>query len=247
MKIPMPGNEEKELAIQNIVAAGMPEQQGVWYNSAKLIRQVGLRHIVFGIWDCIFLATVITVTVVGMLFLSQHLMMTAGAMALFAISPLFYGLLYNLSAWKEIQSGTAELLKTCHFSMRQLTVVRMLCFGGVGCLFNIIPIALLWNISDGVYMFTQLLGISLCSLLLYAVLTMATMMHRKTIRYPILAPALWGITILFLACFGESANAILFSLPQIVVWVILAALIAVFIWELRSYLYAAKKGVYLYA
>lgn len=247
MKIPMPGNEEKELTIQNIVAAGMPEQQGIWHNSAKLIRQVGLRHIVFGIWDCIFLATVITVTVVGMLFLSQNLMVTAGATVLFAISPLFYGLMYNISAWKEIQSGTAELLKTCRFSLRQLTVVRMLCFGGAGCLFNIVPITLIWNVGDGVYLFTQLLGLSLCSLFLYAVLTMATMMNRKTIRYPFIAPTLWGITILLLACFAEGANAILFSLPQIAVWVILAALIAVFIWELRSYLYAAKKGVHLYA
>ena len=128
--IPYPAGDDKEKSIKLIVASGMPEQQRLSAALPKIYRYIGFRGLFFGVGECVFL-TVVASILLWLSLLSTINDNTTFLYAIFMASPFMYAALHLLTTWKEIMSGTYEYMMSCRCSLRQLTVLRMLVFGGV--------------------------------------------------------------------------------------------------------------------
>jgi hypothetical protein len=247
MSIVPPAPDEKRRAIEAIVEAGMPKPRSLGQAVRELVCHIGLRRLFFGLEDCIFLAVIVAAAAVLMFVNAGQALKTEGCALMFLLSPLLYIVLFYFTAFKESQSGTLEIVRSCKFSLRQLTAVRMLCFGGIGVLFDLVIAAALWVVSDGTYLFLGLIGLSLAALFLYAVLTMALLLLRKLPFLHHAAPVVWIILALFILPAGERTDAFLLNLPQAAVWFMLALFLVIYLAEIYAFLFLTPKGVKDYA
>ena len=189
MEIPMPTPKEKERAVAEILAA-CPRRPWLWRELEETFRAVGLKNLFFGTGDCLFLALLVLLLC---LFPAARLTVELGAAGpvLFFLSPALYAALVLLTAWKEQQSGTLELLGVARISLRMLAALRMLCFGGASVAVCV-PISLtVWQLSNGALSLGWALSLSLSSLFLYGALSLFC---QRMGGWPGLlgAPCAWG-------------------------------------------------------
>ena len=128
MEIPMPTPEEKERAVAEILAA-CPRRPWLWRELEETFRAVGLKNLFFGTGDCLFLGAAGAAPLPVSCGPSDSGAWCSRSSPLF-LSPALYAALVLLTAWKEQQSGTLELLGVARISLRMLAALRMLCFGG---------------------------------------------------------------------------------------------------------------------
>ncbi len=207
--VEFPSDEEREASIRRIVAAGLPVPRTLRQAVPELIRTVGIRNLFFGVEDCVFLAALLTVLVsAGVVFCvaSQPEMLTV---LLFIVSPLFYMALHLLTIWKEVMARTYELLMTCRCSLKQLTTVRMLIFGGMSlCCSTALGggLSCLW--PDGPRLL-RLFSISFAALFLFAGLSLLAERRWPAPLSGLLVPAVWMALGLSLLLLGERARQLL--------------------------------------
>ena len=170
-KIPMPTEAEKNAAVSQILDAGLPARPGLLHALSETLQAVGFRTLFFGEADCLFLSA---------LFLTLCLLPAAATAAqqgpvgpaLFLLSPALYAALHLLTAWKEVQSGTLEWRQTCRISLRVITALRMLVFGGASVLLCVPANLLLWCLAGGKMPFSWMVALSVSGVCLYGVLSL---------------------------------------------------------------------------
>jgi len=237
-KIPMPAPEERDRAVQAILDAALPELEARRWGSG-----VPLSALFFGVGDCLFLACL--TAGLGLFPLMGAARELPLAALLFLCSPCLYALLQGLTSWKERMSGTLEWRQTCRVSLRSLTALRMLAFGGASTVVCVPVNALLWQMSGQRLGLGWMLGVSFSSLFLYAALSLACQRLRSRLA-PGAAPLVW-LAAGSVPLLSQRSAMFLERVPALVFLLIAAGGLTVWLLELRSYLSRSVEGGALHA
>ena len=246
-KVDFPSLQEREASIRQIVAAGLPAPRRMWKAVPELVRTLGIRNLFFGVEDCVFLAVLLSVLVsAGVLsFAASRPSMLA--VLLFIFSPLFYMALHLLTVWKEVMAHTYELLMACRCSLRQLTAVRMLIFGGMSLCFSMaLSGCLSWWQSDGPGLL-RLCSISFASLFLFACLSLAAERKWPAPVSCLPVPAAWVLLGVSLLLLGERAEALLGGIFTMAFALAGGGGAALYFLMLKHYYFTLREGAIAYA
>lgn len=243
-EIPMPTEAEKNAAVAQILDAGLPARPGLLQGLAETLQMVGVRTLLFGEADCLFLSA---------LFLVLCLLPAAATAAqqgpvgpvLFLLSPALYAALHLLTAWKEAQSGTLEWRQTCRVSLRTMTALRMLVFGGASVLLCVPANLLLWYLADGKMPFFWMVALSVSGVCLYGVLSLYCLRLRG-IAGLLTAPAAWAV-LGIVPLLWERAARWLNSVPTALFCLLAAAALTLYFMELRRFCWRCAEGGTTYA
>lgn len=246
MSIQMPNEEEKNNSVRFILQEGLPPRKHLQAQSWELIRAIGLRNLFWGTWDCVFLALLGSITL-GLFFAipsAKHQPLLP--LGLLLVSPAAYGLLHFLTMWKERQLGLYEIKMTCHYTLIELTALRMAFFGGASALVDVAFVLCVRQQEEIVLSFFQMLGISLSALFLYGTATLFSLFHIKG-RYQWLLPAGWCAACIAPAVFHADILGLLMKIPNGVALVAACMAAVLFLAESEHYLSKPKKGGIYYA
>lgn len=243
-RIPMPTEAEKARAIGAILEAGLSQAVKPGLRPGQMLCGLPLSALFFGVGDCLFLAALLTALCLIPAAAAVSLRASLAAL-LFLLSPLLYASLQLLTMWKDAASGTLEWKQTCRVSLRKLTALRMLLFGGAN-LAGCVPMnVLLWSVSGRQLTLPWMLGLSFASLFLYAGLSLLFQRLRR--RGALLAaPLLWGLLGLFLLCCPRAA-ALLPRVPAAALFLLAAAGLAFCLRELNRHIQYPREGGIPYA
>ncbi len=191
MKVDVPDTEEKEERIAQIIAQSVREPQRLGSALWSLWSAVGFRGICFGVWDCMLLAFLLD----GILWAAVY--QTAGknphllSLLLFLMSPVLYAMLHLLTVWKERMAGMYQTLMVCKMSLRQMTVLRLILFGGISVIF--LSSIHVWAAGAGENLSVlRMLSLSVSALFFYAWIQLLLEWKWQN-RYAYgAAPAMWG-------------------------------------------------------
>ncbi|BDR54912.1 hypothetical protein KIMH_10230 [Bombiscardovia apis] len=167
---------ERREAISGIVRKGLPRRRGLMGTVLEMSHTLGFKNLLFGVWDCAFLGLLLGLLIwsalLGLLQQSagrgSSWYMPALSVLVFTLSPLSYQAMQLLVVWKERSFNTAYLLQTCRWSLRQISSVRMLCFGLLSTVASALTSAALEVMTGGALPWLKVMGISFASLFLYA-------------------------------------------------------------------------------
>ena len=243
-EIPMPTAAEKNAALTRILDAGLPVQSGLRYTLRETLQALGWRILFFGEADCLFLSA---------LFVLFCLLPAAAAAArqgplgpvLFLLSPALYAALHLLTAWKEAQSGTLEWRQTCRISLRTMTALRMLIFGGASVLVCVPANGLLWYLASGKVPLSWMVALSVSSLCLYGALSLYCLRLRGMAGL-LTAPAVWTV-LGIIPLLWERAARWLNEVPTVLFCLLAAASLALYFAELRRFCRRPAEGGSVYA
>ncbi len=218
---------ERDAAVGRILDAALPEPARPLSRLCEIARAVTPGMLVFGVEDCVFVATV------SALFALVPAGWAAGlpeqvAVALFIVAPVFYVLVQALCTWKDVESGTMAWRSACRVTPRELDALRMLAFGAAAVVVCVPIAAFMWVASARVASFEWMLSVSCASLSVYAAMALALMRlfsrmrvrragrgSRAGVALPIVAPpAVWLGGCAALAMDPEFGNVVL-SVPAV--------------------------------
>ncbi len=243
MHIQMPSEAEKRRSIQFILDEGMPQKEPLHRVISRLIHTIGLRNLFWGTWDCIFLALLGGLTLVILFVIPSAVQTQLLPLGLLLISPAVYGLLHGLTVWKERQVGLYELKLTCCYTLKELTALRMVFFGGGSVLLDVLFVLCLRQ-TGTVLSFLQMLGISLSALFLYGTATLLVFAHSKS-QWSV--PAVWcGLCVAPLVLRVDLLEWLL-RIPAAVAMVVAGLSVLLFFAQLEHYLSANHEGGVSYA
>lgn len=242
MSIMMPSKEEKEQSINTILELGMEPSKPKKSNVLVLLKKIGIKNLFFGIGDGVFLAFVCAIVLAMIFMLPVRGNMNIRYMGLFFISPFFYLMLNGVSAWKERQNGTYEIKMACHYTLRELTALRMIFFS-VLCIVPdvIVCVGICCYTKEGVELL-QLIGISLSALFFYGTVTMAVLRRGVTLYGQAAVPVLWSLLCLLPVILEINMEKILSALPNVVVGIVLVAAVCCYFMQLKKYLSTSERG-----
>ena len=241
-KIPMPSPAEKEQAVHAILEAALPESGHTSFYGKLL--WLPWSTLFFGVGDCLFLSALLA----GLTLIPAAAAARTGmflSALLFLFSPCLYALLQGLTTWKELMSGTLEWKLTCRISLRKLTTLRMLVFGGASTVVCMPANVLLWYAGGCRMSLPWMLGLSFSSLFLYAALSLAC--QRLHYRRALFAPPMIWLAAGSVPLFSEKAAVLLEQIPALVFLCIALGCLAVYLLELRAYLTKPLEGGVCYA
>lgn len=232
----MPAHGEREAAISAILEQGLAPRQGL---AATLRTALDVRVLFFGVADCIFLSILAAVLML-ILLPAAALQMLHPAPMLFLVSPALYALLLGLTAWKEAQSGLLDWKRSCRLSVRTVTALRMVVFGGSSILVWVPANLWMWKAMGGDLPLSWMLGISLSSLFLYGLLSLICLEGKgrgRLIAPPVIWAALGGLLLMW-----DRASAWLTALPGVVFLALAGGALALYLLELRRFCLGRRRG-----
>ena len=236
--IPMLSEEERRQAIRTVVDLGISRP------ARRLLWEVPLFVLFFGMGDCLFLAVLAAGACFVPLAFSVYQRVSL-APVLFLLSPLLYAFLQFLTAWKELMSNTLEWKQTCRIPFQVLTTLRMLVFGGASVVVCVPANVILWELSRHRAALPWMLGLSFSSLFLYAAVSLSFQRFRQR-RAMLAAPVLW-LALGMILFRWEKAAAFLFHVPALVFVLLALAGLALFLLELKHHLTCPIEGGLRYA
>lgn len=233
--IPMPTESEKQAAITQIVEKGYKNRKTMFTLFIEMKETFGLRTLFFGVGDCIYLAVIIMFIVYVFLFaVGKTVLFTC----IFTASPLLYLTAWLLTVRKEYYSQTLELQNVCKYTPVHITALRMLLFSLLSMVADI-PVAAV----SSYYMkgtFWNLLLLSFCSLFLYAVLQLLSLLIIPARIAAVVLPFAWTVICLLPVAITEIQwEMILQSIRLPVLLAFLPILIAIYWFLLNFYI---RKG-----
>lgn len=240
-------DETIELFTASMPDAGPPAPQRLWTAVPALWKSLGLRELLFGVWDCAFLAVLAAALVwsgAAMLVRQQEYLVYT---VLFVISPVLWAVLHGLIMWKERMSGVWELFMTARVTLRQLSALRMLLFGAVSVVASVALCGMVRLLTGGELSLLRLCGVSFASLFLFAA---ASLLAEEFIRPPLgclAVPAAWlalGAALLWL---GPKAERFFAGLPEAVLCLIAVIAAGIYLALLKRRCFIGKEGVAAYA
>lgn len=224
---------EKEKAIQDIVQHGVVSPADRIKELLNVSKACPFRVLFFGVGDCLFLGVLITVCV-G-LFLLQFNMQTI-LCSVFALSPFAYIISFFLTTWKEYIVQLYEVKMSCHYTIRQVTALRMIYFSLGNMLINTAILALFVQTQTTFIPFWKTLGLSFSSLFLYGVIMMLFQIKGNLYLSVAIPPVIWGLlNLLVIMCYGEQMEKTLYNLTGGLVLVFVFATCILYLFMLYSF------------
>lgn len=240
--VPYPNETEKAASISYIVDNGVRHESGL-----SLIKgaadTLGMRALFFGVEDCLFIAVILTV-LLGAFSAAAAMDHAPVTPLLFLLSPALYAVLHILTLWKDAMSGTLEWKHTCRMSIRAVTALRMLCFGGAAVCVCVAQCLALWYVTRELYSLVWMMSVSFSSLFLYASLSLSLQAVRR--RIAVAAPVIW-ITVGIALLYWNGANMFLPRVPAAVFFLIAATSVAGMLFQLKRYISRPIEGGLSYA
>ena len=243
-EIPMPTEEEKDAAVARILDEGLPARPGLWPVLGETLRAVGFRALFFGEADCLFLSALVLVLCLLPAAAAAAQQGPVGP-ALFLLSPALYAALHLLTAWKEAQSGALEWRETCRVSLRAMTALRMLVFGGTSVLICVPVNLLLWHLAGGTVSLSRMAALSVSGLCLYGMLSLYCLRLRGLAGL-LIAPAAWA-ALGVVPVLWERAARWLNGVPTVLFFLLAAAALTLYFMELRRFCRRREEGGNAYA
>lgn len=242
MSIKMPDREEKKHSMQIILEQGMPsgKRSPMWI--LDLIGKIGIRNLFWGTQDCIFLALIGTAGLAILFLLPAASYMEISLLGLFLVSPAFYGLLHLLTIWKEQQAGLYEIKMTCQYTLRELTALRMVFFGGASVLIDVLFVLLLCRQSQVILSLLKMMGISLSALFLYGMATLMLLSLGKKKESQLFVPVAWCFLCILPVILKIDIWKYLSMIPNIVVLLCVVFTAFLYIFQLGRYLSTNHQG-----
>ena len=240
--IPLPTPEEKDRAVEAILAAGLCPGPTLGGQLRQAARRLPLWALFFGVGDCLFLSCLLT----GLCLVPAAL--AAGgpsplAPLLFLFSPVLYACLHLLTQWKEAMSGTLAWKRTCRLSFSVLAAWRMLLSGGAAVAVSVPCNLLLWQMSGRQLSLLWMLSLSFSSLFLYGALTLGC--QRLPLRLSALVPPLVWVGLGMIPLVWSPAAVWLEGVPTLVFLLLAAGGLGAFLWQLdRSISHPTEGGRY---
>lgn len=241
-KIPYPTQQEKEESIRRIVSDGTPAPQSLTASLPALYRTLGLRGLFFGVGDCLFLGVLLTALVWCGVFWDCIQREAVPVVLVFFLSPVLYAMLHLLTVWKERMTGTYEQLMVCRCTLRQLTCLRMLVFGGVSVALTVFITTGLKLLYGGEVSFVRLLGISASGLFLFAAAQLWVEEGFTGLLVYVLVPVLWGVGAVACLLLGEKCLRLIEAIPTAVFWTIAILSALAYGKGLSHYYFIRKEG-----
>lgn len=245
MSIRMPGEEEKRRSIQLILDEELPHRKPLQSVIPHLIHTIGLRNLFWGTWDCIFLALLGGITLAILFVVPSAVHIQLLPLGLLLVSPAIYGLLHGLTVWKERQIGLYELKMTCCYTLKELTALRMVFFGGASALQDVLFVLCLRQTGTALSLL-QMLGISLSALFLYGTATLLAIAHSSS-RHQWSVPAVWCGLCMAPVLFRLDLLEWLMRIPAAVAMAVAGLAVLFFFAQLEHYLSANHEGGISYA
>lgn len=241
----MPDEAEKSQAVAAILEQGLPELERTRFRWRRLLGAAPLKVLFFGVEDCLFLAFLAAGLCTVPLCVAATQRQRILPALLFLLSPVLYTSLHLLTVWKERMTGTWEWKQVCRLSLRTLTALRMLAFGGVSVMLCVPVNGVLWLLSGRLLSLSWLLGLSVSSLFLYAALALLCQRVRR--RQALLIPSvLWLGVSLTASCWKLAAQALL-TVPAWAFFLLAACALLVYLRELKQQLLRPYEGGICYA
>ncbi len=207
MNISKPTERERDIAIDNILSAGLSKPDGIWHFCSKMYRSLGLKFIFFDISQAIIMAVAVTVAFILMYPLSSQQNMYS---LLYVISPLFFISIVCFTEFIERNDRIYELKMTCKYTVQQIIVFRVLCY-------SLISILLCIFISGGIpvtYNFLRAVSITLSALMICALFTIYVMRRLKGRWVYLISPVVWAVIVFLpVLIFGEKWELFLSQIP----------------------------------
>lgn len=163
----MKTNEVKNDQIEFILTQGLRKPKSAKEKMSEVARSIGFRNI---FWDTGYglLLTAITLLIVSsiFIFMPEEYRFTTSTIA----APLIFLLILFLTEMSERVNGLYELKQTCHYTILQVTTLRVICYSMIGFIFTI---GIVWFSTGNGYDFLLLLSICLFALSLCATLSLS--------------------------------------------------------------------------
>ncbi len=234
--------EEKNKSIDFIISQGMPRPQTLSNCIPQLFKAVDIRTLFFGVGDCLFLAFLAFAMCIVPFSYTASGGENALCPAVFVFSPVLYGLLHLLTQWKERMSGTYELKMTCRYTLRQLTALRMLLFGGISIIVCVPVTSIFYSLSGGAVSLPRLMGVSFSALFIFAAVLLAAFISGKK-RYISGVYAVWTAVSVIMLNSGEKFGSLLLKVPVFLFYLTAVLALSVYLIEVRHYLFDRKEAV----
>ena len=179
---------EKDLAIRKII------QQGVvtpWDRIRKIFNAksvCSLRILFFGVGDCLFLSILIAACL-WMFFIQLDSQIIV--CMIFGISPFAYIALYALTSWKEHILYLYEMRMACKYTIKQITIVRMIYFSAINMILNVSILACFSPSFSAHIELWKVIGLSFTSVFLYGSIMLFVQLRKNTFWVSIVTPTFW--------------------------------------------------------
>ncbi|PLS30322.1 hypothetical protein Uis1B_1809 [Bifidobacterium margollesii] len=233
--------------IRLIVERGLPSRTRLIDLLADVTGTLSWRNVLFGLWDCMLLAAMVSLVAWGGVFglASGGFSPIVDAevdwrsrmlyVPTFIISPLMYGLVNLLTVWKEREARMDQLLRTYRWPSRRLRAMRMMAFSLISAAGTVLFAATVSLQSPLRVSFPTLLGVSFSSLFLFATGQLLADLRLPSPLSLMPMPALWAASSIAMALFRVSAEPLLARLPATLTLCVSALFAMIYLSMLRRY------------
>ena len=243
IKIEYPDAEEKERQITRIVTQAVLKPQKLASALWSVWGTAGFRGICFGVGDCMLLALLLDGVLWAAVYEAARKSPQLFGLLVFLASPVLYAMLHLLTVWKEIMAGMYQTLMVCRLSLRQMTVLRLLLFGGVSVL--LLGGIHLWTAMCGGQELSvlRMLSLSMSALFFYAWMQLLLEWKWKHRLSCGAAPFLWGICSIVLLTADGYDLRILEAVPTAALLVCAGVCAGMYFRLLKKYYYDSCEAM----
>lgn len=228
-----PSEIEKESAIQNIVRHGIVSPADRIKGLLDASRACPFGILFFGVGDCLFLGVLIMVCL--WLFLLQFNTQMI-LCSVFALSPFAYISSFFLTTWKERIVQLYEVKMSCHYTIRQVTALRMIYFSLGNMFINTAALLIFAREQTRFIPFWKTLGLSFSSLFLYGVIMLLFQIRGSLHLSVAIPPFTWILLNLFVVMYyGEQVEKMLLNLAGGFVFILVIATCVAYLFMLYSF------------
>lgn len=240
MNIEMLSENEKDLAIQEIIEKGMISPHDRLKKLTAAFRFCIPEYLFFDMGDCIFIGLLAAFTGWVVLWRINDNFLCC---SLFVASPFAYMAVYLLTTWKECQQQMYEMKMACFFDLYQVTALRMLYFSGLNLVLNFMILFSERSFFRSGRLFWRLLGVSFSAIFLYGLLLTLFQLKVQGRKSFILPPFLWIMINSFAFLFlNEHIEKFMMELSVSIVYTVTAVLLLLYLAVLYLYMITGKRG-----
>ena len=228
--------QEKNASIEYILSRGLVKPQSTRERISEMVRRVGFRFIFWDMGYSLFFTLLSLAVVITLFCLSPT---NYRCSATIACAPMLFLLITLFAETSETACGLYELKQTCHYTVTQITTLRVVCYSFAGTIFTVIIAA---ASAEGVYEFLSLFSLCLSALFLCAVLEIAVMRVIRGKWTNAVYSAVWVfVNTLLPLSLGETWENLLLEMPLALSLALAVASILVFAYQVSKMLSEVKK------
>ena len=222
-RIPIPDERTIQLQIDQIVAAGIQQQQSFPSYLKSMVQQVGFKHLFSDRLELVYITCTALIAYMMIFLLAgpERLDVQDLYGFIFLLSPILFVSFSAYTYANKVRNATFEIEMSCKYNVYQIIAFRMLVFSAISIVVNTITIALLVLLYEDIQ-FLRAFMISITALFTFSILFLFGMMKRRSTvaAASILAGWIVGNILLRFSNYSVYTN-ILVTLPLFIYGIVL--------------------------